>query len=210
MKRIAEQMKENIPYGVFTDTEVKNAVTSSAHGRYGLIKRAIARGELIHLRRGLYAFSKKYLPHALNAFEVAQKIYSPSYVSLESALSFHGWIPEGVPTITSVSARRSKEFTTPLGVFSYSRMPSFNFIGVERIVEDTAVFFMATPTKALIDFVYVYKKNWRGVRPLIESLRIEQDDLLALSKETLDAIMQERHGARVARFIEGLIEELKL
>ncbi|HSW71384.1 MAG TPA: hypothetical protein VLH77_05335 [Gammaproteobacteria bacterium] len=60
-------------------------------------------------------------------FELAQYIYGPSYISLESALSFHKLIPETVYTVTSTTVKRSREFQTPLGVYSFLHLPPENF-----------------------------------------------------------------------------------
>jgi len=133
MSKLIETVKAQIPNDFFTTAELMRILLKSPDGHYGLVKRAIAKGDIIRIRRGLYVLSKRHQRNGIDLFELAQTIYGPSYISLESALSYHRWIPEGVQTTTSVSQNRSIEFRTPLGVFSYSRMPKFNYIGVERI-----------------------------------------------------------------------------
>lgn len=78
----------------------------TANSRQAIIKRAIRKGYLVPLRRDLYLIKsvKKVL---LNSFEIAPIIYGPSYVSFESALSYHGWIPEAVRTITCATVKRA-------------------------------------------------------------------------------------------------------
>lgn len=210
MSRFIEELRDKIPCDIFTDVELTRALPLSPNSRYGLVKRAIARGDIIHVCRGLYAFAKRHQRTGLSLFEVAQSIYRPSYISLETALSHHGLIPEGVPTVTSVSLKRSREFHTPLGVFSYSRISSFNLIGVDRIGGKASPSFMAEPAKALVDYVYVYKKDWRGIEPLIESLRIEADDLQNISPDTLHALRKTYRSKRIRTFIDGLMEDLHL
>ncbi len=182
----------------------------SPDGRYGLVKRAIAKGDIIRIRRGLYVLSKRHQRNGIDLFELAQTIYGPSYISLESALSYHGWIPEGVQTTTSVSQNRSREFRTPLGVFSYSRMPKFNYIGAERISSGRSLFLMADPAKALVDMVFVLKKDWKGASPLLSSLRIESEDLKKINKETLNQLKNKILSQRVTRFIDGLMKDMDL
>lgn len=210
MSRFVDEIREKIPHDIFTHTELVNAISGSKDKRYGLIKRAIAGNEIIHVRRGLYAFAKRYQRTPLNAYELSQKIYNPSYVSLESALSYHGLIPEGVRTITSACAHRSREFSTPVGEFSFARISCFNFIGVERIAQNESSFFMAEPAKALVDFMYVYKKDWKNSKPLIEDLRIESDDLHSISKDILAELIKTYQSKRVHKFVKGLMEDLKL
>ncbi len=209
MFRFIENIKAQIPNDFFSDAELMKILPKSADSRYALVKRAIASKDIIHIRRGLYVLSKKHHRSGINLFEVAQKIYGPSYVSLESALSYHGWIPESVPTITSVCLKRSKEFFTPMGVFAYSRSPKFNYIGVERIHSGKTLFFMAAPTRALVDLVVFNKKDWKGMEPLISSLRIEKENLNNLDKEILNRLANKRLSQRVTRFIEGLLKELE-
>lgn len=210
MSKLVEYIREALPLDVFTYTEVKNLIQGSADSRYGLIKRALARGEIVRIRRGLYGLSKRYQRGGISTFELAQKIYSPSYVSLESALSFHGWIPEAVYTVTSVSLKRSRDFETTFGRFSYKRIPKFSLIGVDRIEADKSLYFMATPTKAIIDYLYVYRKEWKGMGPLIESLRIEPKNLEGLSVELLLDLAEGYRSKRVKLFVKGLVEDLKL
>ncbi|MCI0447718.1 type IV toxin-antitoxin system AbiEi family antitoxin domain-containing protein [bacterium] len=204
--KLAETLREVLPSDVFTDTEASALMQkNSPDARYGLIKRAIASGDIIQLRRGVYALGKRYRRQPFNLFELANKIYSPSYVSLESALSYHGWIPEAAYTTTSISAKRSKEFKTPAGVFSYTRIPRFNFIGVERMVQGKSIFLIATPTKALIDYVYVNKIEKMGISELADSLRIESEYLGQISLELVTRLVDAYRSKHVARFVRTLL-----
>ncbi len=210
MSKFIENIKTQIPNDIFTDIELMRILPKSANSRYALVKRAIASTDIIHIRRGLYVLSKKHQRSGINLFELAQAIYGPSYVSLESALSYHGWIPESVPTITNVCLNRSKEFSTPLGVFSFSRLPKFNYIGIERISSGKTLFLMAEPSRALIDMVAIYRKDWKGIDPLVSSLRIEQEDLKKLDKEILNRLKNKKLSQRVTLFINGLMKDLQL
>jgi len=167
MNKLTEKIFENAPYGYFTSQETAILFPDSEDRRYGLVKRAIAGGQIIHIRRGLYCLAPKYQKKKLNLYALAEHLYGPSYVSLESALSWHGWIPEAVYTLTSASLGKSKEFKTPLGAFSYNRVPQKVFYaGVERLTDEAGdAFLMAQPIKALADYVYVHKKDWTGLAP---------------------------------------------
>jgi hypothetical protein len=194
------------PY--LTDAEVGN----TADSRYGKVKRWLAQGKLLHIRRGLYCLTDKagYFgrPHS---YELAGYIEGPSYISLESALSYHGLIPEAVYTTTSVTVKRAKTFHTPLGVFSYERLPAENFyIGVERIQEESHQFFMAKPWKAICDYVFCHKKDWTDLQPLLKSLRIQAEDLPVLQDQEIHLLDEYYHRARMSRFLKGIQKELSL
>jgi hypothetical protein len=172
----------------------------------------VASGEVWRARRGLYCLADRYLKGRINPLELAQRIHGPSYVSLETALSHHGWIPEGVQAITSVSRGRSRTFDTPVGLFTFTRVPQRRFLaGVRRgSIDDGDAFFLATPLKALADLVYVQRRDWRSAAPVVESLRVEEESLAELTEELFDEVMSAYKPGRVLRFLEGFREELRL
>lgn len=209
MARTAEKLL--VLPATFTDTELANIWNITDAQRYGIVKRAIARGDIIHIKRGLYCLAEKYRKTQLNLFEVAQKIYGPSYVSFESALSYHGWIPEAVHTVTSVSLKRSKIFKTDVGLFSFVRVSVNSFLTqVDRVIEERAVFLIARPWRAIADYVFANKKDWKGISPLVKSLRIEEENLFETTIEELNEIASIYASHRVKIFIKKIIKDLKL
>lgn len=203
MSNISLTLRERLPTDVFTDTEVASLIEGTPNRRYGLMKRAIASGALIQLRRGVYCLGKAYQRESLNQFELAQKIYSPSYVSLESALSHHGWIPEAVYTVTSVCLKRSTAFQTPVGNFSFLRIPKFNFIGIERVQQGRRVHLIASPTKALADYIIAHKVTL-APESLKKSLRIDDEAWKQLSYKLLKEISEAYRNVRLGRFLRAL------
>ncbi len=210
MEKLIEKIIENVPKDIFTDDIVLNLLSGSANSRYGIIKRAIAKKEIIHIKRGLYVLAKKFQRNTINLFELSQLIYGPSYISFESALNYHGWIPEAVYAVTSASSKNAKEFSTPFGLFAYKRIPfSVLFFGVERVESNQSNFLMAKPWKALIDYVYVYRKEWQGIEPIIKSLRVEKENFKNTNFDFLDEIKEGYKNFRVNKFIEGVKKDLK-
>jgi len=204
MNDFVSNLRDLLPTDVFSDSDIINCLDGSADRRYGLIKRALAEGSLIPVRRGVYAFGKRFQRQPLNLFELAQKIYPFSYVSLESALSFHGWIPEAAFTVTSVSLKRSARFETQIGNFSYSRIPKLNLVAVDRVRDGNSIFLMASPVKALIDYVVVFKKDAVDPKHLFESLRIDDKFLRDISFQVIAEIAAGYGNARVAAFVKAL------
>lgn len=205
MAKIDDQLL-SYPRSFITDVELDILMQGSPDSRYSKVKRLLAEGKLLRLRRGLYCLTAA-LGHAdkPHSFELAQYIYSPSYISLESALSYHQLIPEAVYGITSACIKRSKDFHTPLGIFSYSRLPLENFhTQVELIVENNYRFFMAKPWKAICDYVFCYKKDWNSFDPLWKSLRIEPENLPTLYAEESELLDEYYQHRRVSRFLKGI------
>jgi predicted transcriptional regulator of viral defense system len=212
MNTLTEKVFECVPYSDFTSWDVANLFPGSGDRRYSLVKRAISKGEIIHIRRGLYCLAPRYQKKSINLYALAQRIYGPSYISLESALSWHGWIPEAVYTVTSVSFKKAKEFNTPLGVFSYNRIPQKLFYAdVERLADEAGnIFLMADPIKALSDYVYVHKKDWTGLEPVVESLRVEEEEFASITASEFNSLIENYGSQRVQKFIKGLKKDLKL
>ena len=211
MQRLTEIVFERASQGIFTRTEVACWVGGSPQRQFSLVKRALARGEIVHLRRGLYCLAAKYLRQKVDPLVLAQRINGPSYISLETALSYHGWIPEAVYAVTSVSVDRSHEFDTPLGHFSFSRVPQATFYAeVSRVEKEPgSSFLLASPLKALADYVYIHKQDWKSARPVIESLRVEEGLLASVEAGALDPLLANYSSLRVRRFLKGLRKDLK-
>jgi len=210
MTFLTETFFELSPFGLFTIQDVSEVIKGSSNKIHSLIKRAIAKGEIIRLRRGLYCLPKKYLKKHINLYAVAQHIYGPSYISLESALSWHGWIPEAVYTLTSVSFNKSKDFNTPLGLFSYNHVPQNIFYeSVERHIDQEGyIFFMAKPLKALVDYIYINKIDFDNEDFLLNSLRIEKEELNNLQSKDFDLLAANYENKRVNQFLGKIKKEL--
>ncbi len=196
--------------GIFSQAEVAVALEASPYSRHALVKRALAKGEILGIRRGLYCLAPRYQKKPVSVFAAAQRIYGPSYVSMESALGYHGWIPEAVRACTCVSYGNAREFHTPIGFFLYRRVPQrIFFAGVERLVDPSGnVFFMASPVKALADYVYVQKPEWNELADAAESLRIETEDLASVSRDQIDELSEDYSNSRVRRFLDAWKEGL--
>lgn len=210
MHVLTEIALEKAPSGVFTRPEVACWVGGSLGRQFSLLKRAMAAGEIVRIHRGLYCLATKYLRQKITPLTLAQRIYGPSYISLETALSYHGWIPEAVYAITSVSMDRSREFDTPLGRFSFTRVPQKTFYAeVTRVgAEDARDFLLASPLKALADYVYVHKCDWDSARPVVESLRVDESLLAGVNASSFETLLTNYSSRRVQRFLGGLRKDL--
>lgn len=152
--------------------------------------------ELIRVKKGLYIldgknYSKPYVKETL-----ANLIYGPSYISLEYALSFYGFIPERVETITSVTNKKDKLFKTPLGVFSYRYLnPTKYCVGITQVMYDsTHPILIAAPEKALVDQIllatpHLHFENIKEMENfLFEDLRISYEKIATLDRKFFSKI----------------------
>lgn len=119
------------------------------------LTRLVNKKLIIRIKRGLYIFSEK----KIDELELANIVYQPSYISLETALNLLGIIPDIPAQITSVTPITPNTFKTSRGIFSYSRIVKDLFFGYKTIKnpENNISYNLAEPEKALLDFIYLRK-----------------------------------------------------
>ena len=91
----------------------------------------------------------------LRGEDIAFLLYQPSYLSLESALAWYGFIPEIVYGYTSVTAKIPRTFENVFGRFIYRHVKSELFWGYVEMKTDHGPFLLAEPEKALLDYFYL-------------------------------------------------------
>ncbi|MHC4914483.1 MAG: type IV toxin-antitoxin system AbiEi family antitoxin domain-containing protein [Planctomycetota bacterium] len=214
MQSLTERvLKLNPPGGLFDLSVVRNFFPdASPAARRLLVHRAVASGEVLRLKPGLYCLAAGYGQKAPHPFAVAAALHWPSHVSLESALAWHGLIPEAVQTVASVTVRRSRTFSTPLGHFSFFRVPTRDpSAGVAAVaVAQDCWAQIATPLRAIADLLYLRKEvRWErgGAGFLTGSMRIAGEDLREVvagsDREVVDCV----RSGRVRTFLRGLVGE---
>ena len=143
------------------------------------LTRWMKKGYLIRLRRGYFTFSEyKSMPDYQLYF--SNRIYRPSHISLHTALSFYGMIPEAVTQITSVTTLKTASFTNDFGEYSYKNIKENLMFGYElKPMADNRTLQNATPEKAKLDLLYLYP--FYDSEQELEELRLDenylQDDL---------------------------------
>ena len=153
------------------------------NARKALIKRACQKGELIRVKNELYVLGDEERKYGINNFTIANLMVVPSYVSLESALSYYNLIPETVYTTTSVTINLTHEYQSPLGQFSFSHLKENYFNqGFYQAKLATNSFLIATPLKALIDTLVVHNKKYEKVDEIIDDLRFDWDEFKNLKE----------------------------
>lgn len=138
-------------------------------------------GMLVPVKRGFFVPGPKLKMAGPDPFLVANVMYGPSYVSLESALLHWGMIPEKVAETVSVTTRPTRQFKTPVGRFEYIRMPlPYYAFGLRHVsLTSTQHVLMASPEKALCDKIVAtagifLRSKKQAVEFLRDDLRISQ------------------------------------
>ena len=135
-------------------------------------------GYIKPLAGGYYILADRTLDEMV-LFMVANRIYEPSYVSLESALAYYEVIPETVLGVTSVSSRKTKQYESAWGVFSYRSVKPQYMIGYQVIEKSPGIKFkIAYLGKAVLDYLYLHSDVDSGAD--FEELRWNRMQLLGL------------------------------
>jgi hypothetical protein len=204
-----EKLLQDWPLCVIRDIDIATVISDNAPRRYAAVNRALKKGILVRLRRGVYLTGKRFRKVSPSNFQIAHTIYGPSYISFESALYYHQWIPEAVYTTTCATAKRSREFETPLGLFRYTHVPNhLCYLGIQRVGNNDDGFFMADPWKALADHYYAYNRNWNRPEDLYSDMRIEMEDMLGGDLTTLQLLAKHYQSDRVRKFLTKILRSL--
>jgi predicted transcriptional regulator of viral defense system len=173
------------------------------------LSRWINSGNLIQLRRGLYALSEQYQKTIPHPFLVANRLKRASYVSMQSALEFHGLIPEYVPSVTSVTTGRPDELVTHFGSFIYRHIKKALFFAYQAVdLGDDQSAFIATPEKALLDLLYLTPGS--DDPDYLRELRLQ--NVQTLNKNVLTELADRSGSQKLLRAvlkIEALMSDLE-
>jgi len=166
------------PYPVFSIKDIKKQFPDFDNRR---LVEWQHKGYLIKVRRGYYCFEQRRKGEQF-LYIVANKIYSPSYISLESALAYYNLIPEGVFMTTSVSTKNTANYNTTIGNFEYKHLKPVLFFGYKLLREHNYTIKIAEPEKVILDYFYINTLN--GLDE-IEEMRFNEilvKELISLDK----------------------------
>lgn len=153
--------------------------------------------QLIRIKKGLFVVAQQEGTSPISRELIANHLYGPSYVSLESALSYHNLIPERVYRVRSVTMKRFKIYDTPLGVFEYRTVsPEYFSIGIQQqVTQDNTAFLIASPEKALCDLIVLSSglrlQSSKAVKIYLEeNLRIDLFENRSWNTEIISQCME--------------------
>lgn len=175
---------------------------------HSLLSYHLRNNHIMKLKRGVYVLTPLDETFHFSKFSLGNLLYSPSFVSFESALAFHGLIPEAVHEVTSACFQAKKKlFKTPLGIFSFSYSPVQPFfLDVEKNEKES--FLIASPIRALFDLIYLRKRIYHSLNDLEDDFRIDLNDLsLFIAKYKADEILQlgENYKKSSTRILANLL-----
>jgi len=169
---VAQKLREHNLI-IFSPRELQRLFSVSNFAVSKFLHQYTKKNFFVKLRNGLYCFSD----NQPNSFVLANKIYVPSYLSLETALSFYGLIPESAYEITSVSTRATRTFKAAGKIFSYAKIKKNLFCGYTTAQLGEEKFLIAEPEKALFDYLYLVSLQKRNLNTRLNVSGLKKDKI---------------------------------
>lgn len=135
---------------IFNAGDIRALFGLSQSATVKLLHRYARQSFIVRIKRGLYALADT-IPTELF---IANKIYEPSYISRELALSYHRVIPETVYEITSVTPKATRRFEKLDKIYSYRKIKKSAFTGYILEKQKGLSFYIADAEKAFVDANY--------------------------------------------------------
>lgn len=210
-------LRQQIGCEIVDYNQLKMALKDYAYPRRK-ISTWLESGDLIRVKKGLYVFGSHVAREPYSCEILANLIYGPSALSLHYALSFHGLIPEAVFLHTSITNKRNKIFTTPVGNFSYQYLHQDKYaIGIDLISNGGEInFLMASPEKALCDLIALDIKDLpiSSVAELeiflFDDLRLYDTGLMNMDINLIQEITDKYNSLRLTLFTHYLTKWRKM
>jgi predicted transcriptional regulator of viral defense system len=213
MNRIINKLRKNIAGEEFDYQVLLDNLREYERPR-DRITELLKRKEIIRVKKGIYVFGEDYTRSPVSKEILANMIYGPSYLSLDYALNYYGLIPERVEALTSVTIKRSRRFSTPIGLFIYRGIPLKAYqAGFDQVtLDDGRSFLIAVPEKAICD--KIDQDRGTAIRTqsemrsyLIENLRIGIEEIRKLN-EGLVAEIAGAYRSRKIKLLSAVIGRL--
>lgn len=174
-----------------------------------ILSRQVKQGMIVRLRKNLYV-SKKFLDTAEKKgfFSdyvefTANKLYPPSYLSLDYILHEHNMLTELPRNITSVALRKTDQFTNELGNFIYHKIKEELYRGFKVVKKANISILKATKAKALFDFLY-FRKKLLVVEEAVKELRLNLDEFTKSDMKELKGYTELEGSNRMMEILNWL------
>ncbi|MDA3926130.1 MAG: hypothetical protein PF904_15650 [Kiritimatiellae bacterium] len=158
------------------------------------------KGKVMKVAKSIYSLSPPYLSVRPNPFAISSILRPSSYISLQTALSFYGLIPEYTPSITAITTGRPWQVQSASGRYVFRHIKDSLFWGYQQQTIDDQTYFIASPEKALLDLIYITAGADQPA--FIESLRLQNLD--KLNAYTLDTTAERMNSKKVFRAVNSI------
>lgn len=173
-----EQTLKSRGVKLFSPLELRRLLGISPVAATFLVHRHAKQGGLIKLRNGLYCLADQ----PPSDLAMANRLYAPSYVSFEYAMAYHRLIPETTYTVTSATPRPTYAVEAAGKRFEYHRIKRPAYTGYEPVTLDGDTVLLATPEKALVDYLYFVSLNKKTLNDRLRAGKLARRKVEAYAK----------------------------
>ncbi|MFT4204929.1 MAG: hypothetical protein QM610_13580 [Chitinophagaceae bacterium] len=173
-----------IKFGVF---QLSDVLKSYPHFDSKRLNEWQQKGYITKLINGRYIFNSILVDESV-LFQMANILLHPSYVSLESALSYYHFIPEQSFSVTSITTQKTKSYTTPKGNFNYQSVKEPLYFGYKVLQTSSRPILIAEPEKAILDLLYL-QSNLNN-KEALEALRLNNEELKTLDYQKMGTYLK--------------------
>ena len=179
LNRLQVQKKlKSLKLSLFTPQEFQDVFGVPKKTALTFIGRNVKSGLFFKLRNNYYQLQDSNLPLYL----IANKLYQPSYISLEKALSYYSIIPETIYAITSVTTKPTQEFETPRAIFTYRKIKQGAFTGYRATRLEGSIVLFAEAEKSLADYLYFVDLKKATLNDRLELRNVNKKKLIRYAK----------------------------
>ena len=199
--KLKEKLKDFI---LFTQHDIKMIDNSFQRQRLNEWQK---KGYIKKIIKGYYIFSDLELNESV-LFSISNKIYQPSYISFEMALSYYGLIPESVYGITAASSRKTQNFKSTIAEYFYHKIKPSLMFGYKLVKYKNQAFKIADIEKAILDYFYI-KSHFKTIEDF-EDLRIDKNIFTEqVNINKLNKYLKSFNSTALSRRIRKLMRYIK-
>jgi predicted transcriptional regulator of viral defense system len=174
--KVAKILKEKDIF-IFSPLDFQRMFGVSYYAAKNFINRHTSSGLFTKIKNKLYVLTDARPPK----FVLANKIYEPSYISFETALSYYHIIPETIYTIFSATTKATREFEALDVLYVYHRIKKKLFFAYTSDKINGTNFLIAEPEKALVDFLYFVDLKKKNLIERIDLTKFKKKDIMKIA-----------------------------
>lgn len=192
-------------------SNIFSILSNNANQLRSQVNQWVKKGYVYNLKRGIYCLREEDQGIKVSPSYVANLIYSPSYIGLETALQFYNFIPEAVRVYTSITTKKTNYFENKLGRFHYHHVKKELFTDFNQVEDHYGnKYLISSPEKTLLDFIYIKASHHKVITKelLDEGYRLQNLECINTAKLLdLAQLYATKKLNKAARVLVDLIEE---
>ena len=195
--RVQRFIKEKSKY-IFTPLDLQRYFKVNYDTARRFILRGVNKNIYVKLKRGLYCLTET----PPNNYLIANRLYEPSYISFDTAISYYGIIPETIYSITSATTKTTRRFVAGGIEYTYQKLRKEFFTGYRAVKYQGETVLLAEPEKALADYLYFIGLKKR-------SLSYERLNLNKVRKRKLTAYVKLFKRPKMNNLIKNIYAQFR-